>query len=391
MNNLRNNILKTLLSTIILTASTFSFSQDELFNKAMTEINGLNRVKAESLLNELLLKYPNHTEAHYQAGLIDINFEKTELAIDHFNKVIKLKGKDTPGAYFELSKLKIASGEKEEAMIMLDKVLQLDEANSEAYFKRGQLKFMNEDYESAKSDFNRALLMKTSAMYYYDRALTEIELQDYPSAIDDLSKVIETKPEFEDAYFYRGYSYYKEGLSPDFTPHKALFKKCLADYDKCIELNPEDDAAYFNRGEAHMRLKEYVPAIADFKHTIALNPNDKEAHYNKAVCNYKYGYEDQALKEFKSILKMDPKYSDALFQVGVISYEFGDYEEALQAFNTLIETEEEHADAFTYRGLTNLELKNIPEACSDWKKADEMSDKEAHHDYVKYCSKKKKK
>ena len=388
MNHLKNRITQTLFSFLLSGATSLSFGQIDLFNQAVKEIESLNRVKAEAILVDILDKYPNYSPAHFQLGLINLNFEKTTDAIFHFNKVIELKSEDAQKAYFELSKLKITEDKNNEALSMLNEVIKNDEANSEAYFRRGQLKHKKGEYESAKNDFNRALLYNsTNGIYHYDRALTEIELNDYPSAIDDLSRVIEEFPELENAYFYRGYAYYQEGLSPEFKSHKFLFEQSLADYNKCIELDIEDETAFFNRGEVHMRLNQYLEAISDFKHAILLDPNDKEAHYHKAMCNYKYGYEQEALKEFTDILKIDPNYADALFQIGFINQEYGNYNESLKAFDKLISIEEAHTDAYMYRGWTNYELKKLPEACADWKKADQLGDKESHHDFHKYCSK----
>ena len=84
----------------------------------------------------------------------------------------------------------------------------------------------------------------------------------------------------ENAFFYRGFSYFQEGIDPKYHGHKALLHKALDDYNKCISLDKRDEAAFYNRGEVNMLLGHYVDAISDFKHSIIINPTNYDAHYN---------------------------------------------------------------------------------------------------------------
>lgn len=391
MKHLINRELKqSALAISLLFLSFFTLAQsnalDNRYEEGVAALKNLDRLQAEKIFRSILEDDPKHAPSLFQMGVIELHFEHTDIATDYFQQVVAINQEFIPDANFEMSKLKMKAGEDLEAFDLLNQVIDSDPENDEALFNRGILFLVKKEFENAKNDFNRAILTNSNEYkYFYHRGLSEIELEDYPSAIEDLTRVIQQAPKYENAYFYRGYAYYQEGLDPSFKHHKALFQKSLDDYNQCIKLNQRDDVAYFNRGEAHMRLHNYVEAIADFKKALKLNPSDLEAHYNKAMCNYLFGYEDLALTEFKQVLEMDSTYADALFQVALINYEFQNFNAALNNFNSLIQVEEAHADAYTYRGYTHLEMGNNKLACADWTIADELGDREAHLDRIKYC------
>jgi len=58
------------------------------------------------------------------------------------------------------------------------------------------------------------------------------------ASIEELTEVIETRPDYADAYFNRAVLYTTE----------RRYEEAMADYAKAIELNPTDTGAYNNRG-----------------------------------------------------------------------------------------------------------------------------------------------
>jgi tetratricopeptide (TPR) repeat protein len=375
--------------------SNFSFSQSEKdvlqLNEALLNIKQLNRPKAQEILGDLLKRNPNYAAAHYQAGMIDLFFKKETEAIEHFNKVIELNGSETSDAQLELAKIKYVAGDVEKALDYVNKVLTRDNSKDEAFYIRGKIKLAQGQFEDSKQDFNSAILLKNDEfIYYYHRGVALVELKDYPNAIQDFDKVVAniiTTPELENAYFYRGLCYYKEGTDPKFKGHKLLMTKALEDYNMCVKLDKKDEIAFYNRGEVNMALGNYVDAISDFKHCLLLNPANYEAHYNKAMCNYHFGEILTAMKDMKALTILNPKFADAFFQLGVWHLEYGENKKALDNFNILIDMDKEHSDAFLYRGLTYLEMKENDKACEDLTMADKLGDKEAHKDIAKYCNK----
>jgi serine/threonine-protein phosphatase 5 len=76
-------------------------------------------------------------------------------------------------------------------------------------------------------------------IYYSNRALAQIKLENYGSAISDASKAVQLVPSFAKAYYRRGCS--KVALTK--------YKEALRDFERCCQLSPGD-------GDASQRLKE---------------------------------------------------------------------------------------------------------------------------------------
>ena len=51
-------------------------------------------------------------------------------------------------------------------------------------------------------------------------------------------------------------------------------KLAVADFDKAIKLDPESDEAYFGRGYSYDKLGMTAEADADYTRDIALDPTD---------------------------------------------------------------------------------------------------------------------
>lgn len=387
-----------LIFTLLVASASHSLSQVEAkYHDAMGHIATLDKHKAADVFNEILSENASHAPSIYQLALLESEFGNEISAQKRFKQVINLNKEFVSQAYLELSKVDIALGETQEAFDYLNLAVEKDTTLDEVYYELGKLHFDEKQYKEALKNANKALALNQKlADYYYLRGVANVELGNLAEAIKDFNDVIAKDNEIENAYFYRGYCYLTKGANANKRNRRDKLNKALADFNTCVKLDPKDDVAFYNRGETHMFMAEltpggghhYIDAIADFKSALQLNPNNNDAHFNKALCNYKYGYEEQALAEFETILKNDPKDADAMYQVALIKYEFQDFNAALDLYDKLVLLEEEpHKDTYLYRGYTLYELKQKKQACLDWKKADELGDREAHNDLRKYCKK----
>lgn len=91
-------------------------------------------------------------------------------------------------------------------------------------------------------------------------------------AVEYLTNAINLKPDYDDAYYSRGFAYYDLGK----------YKNAINDYNKAIILHPNDAIAYNNRGKAYAKLRQYNQAIEDFNKAIQIQPDDVNAYNNRA-------------------------------------------------------------------------------------------------------------
>jgi len=102
------------------------------------------------------------------------------------------------------------------AISVLNKAINIDQDNSEAYYFRGVAKFEIGDYRSAISDFSKALDLNPNKLEaYYDRGIAKNRIGDYLGARNDFNKAKEINPS-------SSVDDYRQGHKPDFTINDTL-------------------------------------------------------------------------------------------------------------------------------------------------------------------------
>lgn len=126
-----------------------------------------------------------------------------------------------------------------EALVNLNKAIELDPNFSAAYYLRGNIKDNFEDRHGAMKDYNLAIEKNSKfADALYARGNVKMKLQDYYGAIDDYSAVITINENNVDAYFARGRA--KQFLQ--------AYQDAINDCTKIIQLKPKSADAYSMRG-----------------------------------------------------------------------------------------------------------------------------------------------
>lgn len=126
-----------------------------------------------------------------------------------------------------------------EAILNLNKAIELDAKNSNAHFLRATLKEKFEDLHGAMKDYNTAIEANPkSADTFFARGNVKMRLQDYYGAIEDFSAAIAVNENFVEAYFSRGKA--KQLL--------MAYEDAINDVTKIIQINPKSVDAYYMRG-----------------------------------------------------------------------------------------------------------------------------------------------
>lgn len=126
-----------------------------------------------------------------------------------------------------------------EALVNLNKAIELDPNYSSAYYLRGNIKDNFEDRHGAMKDYNMAIEKNPKfADALYARGNVKMKLQDYYGAVDDYSAAIALNENYVEAYFSRGKA--KQFLQ--------AYQDAINDCTKIIQINPKNSAAYSMRG-----------------------------------------------------------------------------------------------------------------------------------------------
>lgn len=149
---------------------------------------------------------------------------------------------------------------------------------------------------------------------YFFRAIEFSLVQDYKSALEDLNKVLELKPDFMLAYFYRANIRYKliefqkssiDNTSINTKENNFNLSKKIAmdteiiihDYLKVIEMASDFSFAYFNVGNMYCTIKNFNEAIQSYTKAIEQDNDFAEAYFNRGLTYLFIGEDNKGLND----------------------------------------------------------------------------------------------
>lgn len=139
-----------------------------------------------------------------------------------------------------------------------------------AYFMKGVVNSMLQNYSIAISAYDKALKHDPYISYaYLNRGTTQYELDEFMYNEQEYTSAITISRGGQD-------NTRKEVAEPDYL-------STLDDYNRVIRQNPDLPFVYYNRANVKLSLKEYHRAIDDYSQAIELEPDMAEAYYNRAL------------------------------------------------------------------------------------------------------------
>lgn len=147
----------------------------------------------------------------------------------------------------------------------------------------------------------------TNIMITFARAIDFYLIQDFESAISDLTNITLRNDKFFPAYFMRSViksklieytrSENKDNTNKDVIPIAITYETSKKDLDRTIELAPDFEYAYYNRGNIFFNMTEYTAALIDYTKAIDINKDFAEAYYNRGITNIQLGNIQQAVSD----------------------------------------------------------------------------------------------
>uniref|UniRef100_A0A3P8XBZ7 DnaJ homolog subfamily C member 3 n=1 Tax=Esox lucius TaxID=8010 RepID=A0A3P8XBZ7_ESOLU len=135
-------------------------------------------------------------------------------------------------------------------------------------------------------------------MAFYRRATVYLAMGKSKSALPDLSKVIELKPDFTSARLQRGNLLLKQGRLDE---AERDFKKVVS-HDIIVW----DVTSRELRAECFIQMGEMGKAISDLKAASKLKSDNTKAFYKLSTIYYNLGDHEMSLTEVRECLKLDP-------------------------------------------------------------------------------------
>lgn len=136
--------------------------------------------------------------------------------------------------------------------------------------------------------------LRSTAEYQFSRGYQLYGAEDYPAAIDALTRAIEMNPSHAFAFTLRGVIRYLLR-----QPQLAL-----DDFNRSLMLDPDDSRAYGNRGNVLVGLGDTEAAIADYDRATEIDPTYDRAFYNRGLAHRHLGIRSKAIQDFRRVLEI---------------------------------------------------------------------------------------
>jgi tetratricopeptide (TPR) repeat protein len=237
-------------------------------------------------------------------------------------------------------------------------------------------KYADGDYENAIEILNPLINVnpKNGALYSL-RGRCNKALENLPNAIDDLRNAIEKGSigldnlSLSECLFYSG-----------------NFNDAVIEADNFIKNNPQKHEGYFVKGLAKAGLKDYTSAIVELEKAIGISPKNSNLYIQLTRVYIEMNELNKAVKMINRAIKLDVENAEAVQIRAKLKYELHDYTNAIFDCNRVVELGDSSAETFLIRGKSNLKIGLKKEACADFKKALTMGNKEAESLIAKSCN-----
>jgi tetratricopeptide (TPR) repeat protein len=228
-----------------------------------------------------------------------------ESSLSQAHKGLHGKAHQTVDSLIHRAHKRANSGDVLGALADFDEAIQGNPDRATAYFNRGLLHNILENFETAIADFNQALeFLPDYDEVYYQRGTSYFHLKNLDQALKDFDQAIQLNSFSIKSYYKRAEIFAERGNVTD----------VLENYAQVLSKIPNDANAYHHRGVFLAKIGELNAAIADFSNTIVNNPNHSEAYCSRGCCYAQLGQLDDAKQDFEQSLLHNPSSQAAYYQ-----------------------------------------------------------------------------
>jgi tetratricopeptide (TPR) repeat protein/S1-C subfamily serine protease len=193
--------------------------------------------------------------------------------------------------------------------------------------------------------------------------------QKYAEAIKAVNKAIGKKPDFYQAWYFKGVIFDSEKKYPE----------SIAAYDKALKINPNFAQAWKDRGRLLFTLDKYSEALTSFDKAITLSPNQFDLYYWRGFTLHYLKRFPEAIEAYNQSIKINPLFKFA-YNVRASSYvELKNYRQAITDLTQAIQLDPKDAVSYNFRGLLYGQLEEYKQSIADSTQAIQIDSKNAKY------------
>jgi tetratricopeptide (TPR) repeat protein len=246
-----------------------------------------------------------------------------------------------------------------------------EDGDSEIYIKKeyydairkGDAYLDDGDYDKAIAEITKVLQSDPNfSKGYYLRGMAYFEKKDFAAATADFAEAIRLNPDSLNGYYLRGAAY---------TESKD-FDRAIEDFNKAIQLDPTSEIGYAGRSHVYYEKKDYDSAIADYSKVIELNSEDAVAYNNRGWAYCLKGEYDKGLEDINIALDLDDDQHYIYHSRGYAYSGKKEYDKAIADFTESIRLKPPD-EAYTDRGKAHIEKGDYAASVEDFNRAIELN------------------
>lgn len=305
-----------------------------------------------------------------------IDIDDYASAISDLNRVLQYNSNDAE-AYHLRGLANVLAGNNAAAVPDLKKAAQLDPSNKsfQAWYhkQQGVLYISQNQHAAAVQELKTALTYDRKDSYIWKNlGNSQYTLNDYSSALQSYTEGKKLDP--KDWYLITGQAdaYYK----------LKDYKSAITAYTEASKLK-ETGPLYHFRGLAYAELKDQVRAVADYEKAVKLDPKDAWTHNSLCWARAILNQLERALPSCNEALRLVPDYAGAFDSRGLVYLKQGRHQDSWNDYNRSDNLEPGNAYHLFGRGIAALRLGRTADGEADIAKAKSIA-AGVEADYISY-------
>ena len=256
--------------------------------------------------------------------------------------------------YMNRAKAFFANEQIGQAMVDINKSLQLDPNNMDTYLLLADVYYALGDVSNINTTLNRAVEVNSlDARPLVKLAELNLLQQNYNLAFGYVDKALQLSSYNPRAYFVKGMCF----LTASQDTVNAL---------KNFQLASEQDDNFYDPVEQICRIYavQQPPYALDYIRKVQLQfPERPNARYELALYLQSHGKPEEALLHYDSLLMLQPDNYIVLYNIGYVNFVYLENNEmALEYFNKALEVKPDYIDAYYNKGRVLEQMGNYAEA-----------------------------
>lgn len=248
---------------------------------------------------------PKNAEPWLHRGLLEQEMGKFKPSLRSYDKALRIKP-DYADAWYNSGVVYFHLKKWNESAENLRKAADLDPLDPDPILQLGNVGFQTGDLKTAIDYYTQTLeLNDKQFVAWFNRARSLSHLGDLYGALKDYTAALEISKDY-DTYLNRGIVSTQLNL-----PNEAI-----QDFNQAIALDTNRSEAFYNRGYVYFKTRNSEPSRLDFRKVVFRDPADPEAWYFLGRIALQEGDHDKALVLFNKSIEANKKYGPSWLQRG---------------------------------------------------------------------------